>query len=134
MASGHTVRLNSEFQRAFAHRLIEKAPPGYVMSLAEARRTNEQNDKMWAMLTDVSRACPQGRRHTPQLWKSIFMQSLSHECLFEMDLEGRPFPLGHSSSKLTKAQMSELIEFIYAYGAEHGVRWSEPNRFEDIAA
>jgi hypothetical protein len=36
-----------------------------------------------------------------------------------------PFPLGFRSSKLTKQQMSDLIEVIYEYGARHGVEWSE---------
>ena len=33
--------------------------------------------------------------------------------------------LGSSTSRMNKAQFSELIELIYNYGAEHGVQWSE---------
>jgi len=44
---------------------------------------------------------------------------------FEMGLNGQPFPTGFSSSRMTTAEMSELIEWIYAYGAEQGVRWSD---------
>ena len=54
-----------------------------------------------------------------------FMQACGHEVAFEQGLDGRPFPIGFHSSKLTKAQMSDIIEFIYSYGAKHGVKWSD---------
>jgi hypothetical protein len=41
-------------------------------------------------------------------------------------LEGEGmFPVGLRSSTLTVSQFSGLIELLYAYGAKHGVRWSE---------
>lgn len=119
-----TVILIGDQQRALARQLIDKAPLGYVVRIGEAKRTGEQNDKMWAMLSDVSRAKPDGRRHTPEVWKALFMQSLGHESRFEMGLDDRPFPVGFSTSALNKRQMSDLIECIYAYGALHGVTWS----------
>jgi hypothetical protein len=33
--------------------------------------------------------------------------------------------VGHSSSKLTVSEMSELIEFIFAWGSENGVTFSD---------
>jgi len=122
----HTVILDSQRQRDRAKRLIDRAPPGYVAIVREPRRTLEQNDKMWAMLTDISVAMPMGRRHTPDDWKALFMNACGWECQFLEGLDGRPFPQGFRSSKLTKSQMSTLIEFMLAFGAEHGVVWSEP--------
>ena len=132
--SSHTVIIGNQFTRDRAKAIIDRAPPGYVMKLQEPKRTLTQNDKMWAMLTDISIAKPEGRKMIPDRWKAVFLQSLGHEVQFEMDLEGRPFPIGHSSSKLNKQQMSELIEFIYEYGARHGVQWSEPDPMEQVAA
>jgi len=128
MARDHTVPLSSGFQRERAKRLIERAPEGYVMSIQEPRRTQEQNDRMWAMLTDISVQMPGGRRHTPDDWKAIFMNACGWECQFIEGLDGRPFPKGFRSSHLTKSQMSELIDFMFAWGAENGVRWSEPRQ------
>jgi len=85
---------------------------------------------MWAMLTDVSRAKPEGRMHTPDTWKALFMQACGHAVHFEMGLSGEPFPVGFRSSRLSKAQMSELIEFILAWGTEKGVPWSDESREE----
>lgn len=120
-----TIRLIGPPQRALARQLIDKAPDGYVVKISEPKRTLEQNDKLWAMLSDVARAKPQGRRHTPETWKALFMSALGHETRFEMGLDDRPFPVGFSTSRLTKQQMSDLIESIYAFGALHGVKWSE---------
>jgi hypothetical protein len=122
----HTVILAGDAQRTRAKQLVDKAPAGFVVTIREPRRTGEQNDLMWALLSDVSRAMPEGRRHTPDVWKALFMHALGYEQQFQMGLDGNPFSLGFRSSKLTRRQMSDLIELVYSYGAQHGVRWSEP--------
>jgi hypothetical protein len=61
----------------------------------------------------------------PEVWKAIFMAACGHEVQFEHGLDDRPFPIGFRSSRLTKAQMGDLIEFIYAYGSKHNIKWSE---------
>lgn len=119
------VHLLGNYQRELAKKLIDKAPANAVVKISPEKRSDDQNAKMWAMLSDVSRAKPEGRRHIPEVWKCLFMQACGHEVAFEHGLDGRPFPIGFHSSKLTKAQMSDLIEFIYSYGAKHGVKWSD---------
>jgi len=119
------VHLLGNYQRELAKKLIDKAPANAVVKISPEKRSDDQNAKMWAMLSDVSRAKPEERRHTPEVWKCLFMQACGHEVAFEQGLDGRPFPIGFHSSKLTKAQMSDLIEFIYSYGAKHGVKWSD---------
>jgi hypothetical protein len=126
----HKVILSSDFYRSRARHLIDKAPAGYVMTLNEPKRTLDQNNKLWAMLTDVSVAMPLGRRHTPDDWKAIFMNACGWECQFVEGLDGRPFPKGFRSSHLTKSQMGDLINFIQAFGDEHGVRWSDEAKDE----
>jgi hypothetical protein len=122
----HKIVLGSKFSRERAKKIIDYAPAGYVASIAAPKRTLEQNDKLWAMLTDISHAKPLGRRHTPDDWKAIAMNACGWECQFCEGLDGRPFPMGFRSSQLTKTQMSALIEWLQAFGDEHGVRWSEP--------
>lgn len=127
---GQTVILASQRQRDLAKALIDKAPQGAVVNIKEAGRTNDQNAKLWAMLSDISRSKPQGRCLTPDRWKMVMMQACGHSVQFETGLDGAPFPIGYSSSKLSKAQMADLITFMYQYGDEHGVKWSEPNPYE----
>lgn len=125
-----TVILGSEYQRAIAKQLVDRAPPNAVLTIKESARSTEQNAKLWAMLSDVSRAKPEGRRHTPEIWKCLFMSACGHAVQFENGLNGQPFPVGFRSSRLTKAQMSDLIECVSEYGARHHVQWSEPNPYE----
>lgn len=120
-----TVILVGRSQREFAKSLIDKAPNNAVVSVKEATRTNDQNAKMHAMLSDVSRAKPEGRRWTPDTWKAAFMHSAGHQVQFCEGLDGSgPFPLGFRSSRLTVKRMSDLIETIYEYGSRHGVSWT----------
>ncbi len=121
-----TVVLGTQRERAIAKQLIDRAPHNAVVTIRESKRTVDQNDKLWAMISDISRAKPDGRMHTPEVWKCLFMKACGHAVQFENGLDNQPFPVGFRSSKLTKQQMSDMIEFVYLYGAEKGVVWSEP--------
>jgi len=126
MSDGHTVILRSDYQRMQAHRLIEKAPHGAVLNIRPTRRTTDQNALMWAMLSEISRAKPEGRMLTPDVWKSLFLHSLDHAQRFEMALDGKGMvPVGFRSSRLSKQQFSDLIEVIHEYAARHGIPLSD---------
>lgn len=125
--TGHTVILHGPSQRKLAHELIDKAPQGYRMTLSEPKRTTDQNAKMWAMLTDLCVQKPEGLAMTPGKWKGAIMDACGFECEWIQGIDGRPlFNGGFHSSTLTKPQMSDMIEFMYEYGARHGIVWSEP--------
>ncbi len=117
--------LNSPAARQRAMAAIDRAPAGYIATVDEPRRTADQSDKMWAMLGDIAMSKPLDRRHTPDDWKAIAMNACGWECQFCEGLDGRPFPLGFRSSRLTKGQMSTLIDWLQAFGDENGVRWSD---------
>lgn len=125
--NGQTIILSNPVARNQAHRLIDAAPDRAVMNVREAKRTNDQNSMMWALLSDVSRAKPMGRKLPPEHWKSLFMDECGHKPIWEPNLHGDGVTcLGYKSSRLSKADFSELIECILAYGSEHGVMWTEP--------
>lgn len=126
MSEGQTVILTSDHRRMQAHRLIERVPNGSVLNIRPARRTNDQNALMWAMLSQISRARPEGRELTPDVWKALFMHSLDHAQRFEMALDSKGMvPVGFRSSRLTKAQFSDLIEVIHEYAVRHGIPLSD---------
>ena len=121
-----TVILHGPSQRSFAKGLIDSAPVDAVLTIKPASRNTDQNAKMWAMLSDVSRAKPEGRHWTPETWKAAFMHSLGHQVQFCEGLDGSgPFPLGFRSSRLTVSQMADLISCIQEYGDRHGVKFSD---------
>lgn len=127
--TGQTIILSSPARRDGAKRLVELAPHGAVLNIRPPSRTLDQNAKMWALLSEVSRAKPEGRELTPDVWKSLFLHALGHSQRFEEALDGRGVvPVGFRSSRLTKEQMSDLIETIHEYAARHGIALDEPNK------
>jgi hypothetical protein len=120
------VRLLGDTQRAYAKRAIDQAPAGYVMRLGAETRRDAQNRKLWPMLGDLKRQVPAMAGSTLDDLKLRFLNALGAEMRFLPALEGEGmFPVGLRSSTLTVQQFSGLVELIYAYGAKHGVRWSE---------
>lgn len=123
----HTVRLLGPSQKAYAHRLIDDAPADYVMKLAKETRRDAQNRKLWPMLQDIQRQVPGMETYTTEDIKFRFLNALGTEMRFLPELEGQGmFPVGMRSSLLTVQQFSALVELIYAFGAKHDVRWTDP--------
>jgi hypothetical protein len=122
---GQTIRLLSQLNRERAKKLIDQAPDRALVNIRPETRSNEQNALLWSLLSEVSRAKPDGREHTPDVWKALFMSACGHAVQFETGLDGKPFPLGFRSSRLTKEQMTDLIEFILQYCAEKGIHVRE---------
>jgi hypothetical protein len=126
------VILNSRADREKASGWIAKAPPGTRVTFQAARRSIDQNSKLWACLTDVAeQATHAGKRYTPDEWKILFMAACQKEVQVVPSLDGKSFvPWGYSSSKLSKDEMSEFLEFIIAWGAENGVRFHDEKETE----
>jgi hypothetical protein len=122
-----TVRLLGPTQRDYAHRLIEGAPADHVMKLGKETRTDAQNRKLWPMIQDIQRQVPEMATFNRNDIKLRFLNALGTELRFLPTLENEGiFPVGLSSSELTVAQFSGLVELLYKWGAEHGVVWTEP--------
>lgn len=121
---GQHVIIRGQSQRDLAKRLIDAAPIDAHVEIKEATRNLDQNALMWALLSDISRAKPDGLRHTPENWKCLFMHACGYHVQFLEGLDGQPFPAGFRTSRLTVRQMADLITFIMAWGDEKGVKWS----------
>lgn len=92
----------------------------------EESRSLPQNGKQWAMYTDIAE---QLRWHHNQLGKEDWKISLTNEWKPQTivpSISGNGFcVLNASTSKASKQDMSELIEIVYAFGTQSGVKWSE---------
>jgi hypothetical protein len=101
----------------------DKAPVGTRVEFKRVKRTLPQNDRMWAMLTDIATQLPwHGLKLAPDDWKLLFLDALKREVRMVPNIDGNGFvSLGRSSSDLSKGEMSDLIEIIAAWGAQHGV-------------
>ncbi|OWT68069.1 MULTISPECIES: recombination protein NinB [unclassified Achromobacter] len=108
---------------------INAAPDGVYVSIQEANRSLEQNALMWALLADVSKQViwtvdGHAEKLSPEEWKTILSASLAQENRMAPGVRGGFVMLGTSTSKMTIREMSEMVEFLYAFGAEQGVKWS----------
>ncbi len=120
--------LKDETERKRVARLVFDSPLGSRVELKAARRSLPQNDRLWAMLTDIA---DQVQWHGLTLettdWKLIFLDALKRELRMVPNIDGNGFVnLGRSSSDLSKAEMSDLIELLFMFGANHNVAWKDP--------
>lgn len=117
------IRDQSTRQRALE--AVKEAPVGHAVRISPPTRSLEANAAMWAMLADVSaQVVWHGRKLDSESWKHIFTSSLKRQDVVP-NLDGTGFVvLGQSTSKMTKAEMSDLLELISAFGAERNVKWS----------
>jgi|SRR5690242_14959265 len=97
-------------------------------------RTLAQNKHLWAALTDISRQVDwYGRKLSQWSWKDVFTASLKKQDVVP-GIDGGFVVIGAHTSKMSKAEMTELLELIYAFGANHKVVWSDPQYFEQRSA
>lgn len=107
---------------------IRAAPWNTRVEYRGPKRSLPQNDRFWAMLTDVATQLKwHGLSLSPDDWKLVFLDALNREVRIVPNIDGTGFVnLGRSSSDLSKQEMSDLMEIISAFGANHGVRFHEP--------
>lgn len=102
----------------------------WELAIRERKRSQEQNRKLWACLGDISRQCDlcingQMVQAATEDWKAVFTAALKREQRIATGVDGGLVFLGTRTSRMRKAEFSELIELIHAYGTQHNVKWSE---------
>lgn len=99
-----------------------------VVTLGRETRSNEQNNLLWALLTDISNQVTWfDKKHSPEAWKDIITGSFKG-AEFVPNINGDGFVLlGMRTSKMDKPTFSALVEYIFAFGADQSVAWSDPS-------
>jgi hypothetical protein len=120
-----TIVLSNDAARHKAACWVQQAPNGTRIEFKAVKRSLAQNDRMWAMLTDIASQVPwHGLKLSPDDWKLIFLDALKREVRMVPNLDNNGFVnLGRSSSDLSKSEMTDLIELIFMFGAKHGVKF-----------
>jgi hypothetical protein len=107
-------------------RAIREAEDGTMVSLSEAKRSDEQNAKLHAMLGDIAKQkLWHGERLQLVEWKRLFCAAVFREKMLP-GIGGGVVIVPKFTRSMSKSDVAELIEFIYAWGAENGIVWSEP--------
>lgn len=92
-----------------------------VLEVKPETRSLAQNRRLWAMLTDISEQVNwYGQKLTPDEWKDVMSAALKKQKVVP-GIDGGFVVLGLRTSKMTKAEMTELQELMAAFGAERGV-------------
>lgn len=107
-----------------------------VLELRPATRSTEQNAKLHAMLTDIARQVEwAGAKRDVTTWKRLTTAAWLRargepvEVLPAIDGHGVDIVF-ERTSRLSVAECGELIEFIYAWGTEHGVQWGDARQWQ----
>lgn len=122
-----TVLLTNQRSRDQVCLWVRKAPVNTRVELKECKRSVPQNDRFWASLTDIARQVDwHGVKLSADDWKLVFMDALKQEMRPVPNINGTGFiNLGRSSSDLSKQEMSDLLELIYAFGSNYGVTFHD---------
>lgn len=120
--------INSTAVRDRVQKAIAQAPFGTRVELKASKRSLPQNSRLWAMLSDIAMQKEHnGRKYPPDVWKVLMMSACGRELQFIPALDGTGFiPYGNHSSDLSKQEMSDLIEFMTAWGTENGIVFHAP--------
>lgn len=141
--SFETIRIkliNAQQGRTAIIDVCERIKPwlvaGHPLSLevkAETRST-EQNRLLWSCLRDLSQQVEwYGEKLTDEEWKDFLTAALRKERVVP-GMNGGFVVLGQRTSKMTKAEMTELIDLAHAFGDDKSVNWSPTSLGREWAA
>ena len=117
---------------------VLQADRRWLLTIKQETRTESQNRLMWPILTAFSHQLlwpVNGRMETlpPEEWKDILTAAWAGESVrLAMGLSGGVVMLGQRTSKFTKQQFSEFVEFLYATAADREVVIPEQINAEEI--
>lgn len=103
-----------------------------TLEIKDASKSRVQEEKYHAMIGEIAKqASHMGAKWDAEDWKRLLL----HDFAKQMNLpQSRIIPsldgtgivqLGFQTRKFTKEQASEFVEFLYAWGAQNGITYSE---------
>lgn len=122
------IILAYDADRRRAAQLAMQAPVNTRVEFKAPRRSEDQSRLMWARLGDISRQLKwHGQRYSKEDWKEYMLHALKRTRWMPFE-DGGMVPIGMRTSDLSREEMSELLDFIDAFGARHGVTFKEEER------
>ena len=129
MTTRQTVTINGPDDRHKIATWARNVEEGTIVEFRKKTRSHEQSAKMHAMLGEVSaQVVWYGQKRSVEDWKNMFTASLRKAQVVPGIDPGTVVPLGIHTSTMTVDEMSNMIEAIYAFGAdpEHPVVFKDP--------
>lgn len=99
------------------------------LEIRKETRTTAQNRMLWSILTDLAAQVEwpvdgKTQKLEPEEWKHILSAGLKKTQRVAQGIEGGFVMLGQRTSRMTVAEMGDLITLGHAFGDERGVQWS----------
>jgi len=96
-------------------------------------RSLAQNRLMWQRLTDLSEQVPwHGSKLSPEDFKNLLSASRRKQRVVP-NIEGDGFVvMGDSTSQMTIAEMTEMLDLIDAFGTPRGVKFRDYDVLEQV--
>ena len=137
--------ITGEVARKAICRHVLTAPEGHVVRISEPTKRRIQEERYHAMIGDISKQVDfLGKKRDSETWKRLLIDAYVRVARENAKAEGKQDPfagqgevvpsidgtsvvqLGVQSRGFKVKQASEFIEYLFAYGAERGVIWSDP--------
>ncbi len=112
---------------------------GLDITVAKESKTRLQEQRYHAMMNDISKQVEfDGRRFISKVWKVKLKDQFEHDLIamgtplskpgsVTMSIDGcRVVQIPPESKEFRKAEASDFIEFLFAFGADHSISWSDP--------
>jgi hypothetical protein len=106
-----------------------KSDKHLVLEIKATDKTREQELKYHAMIDEIAKqASHMGAKWSSEDWKRLLVDQFCKENGIKTgvvipNLSGDGIvQLGLQTRKFTKEQASDFVEFLYAWGAEHGIK------------
>lgn len=91
----------------------------------KSTRTLEQNNILQSMCSDIARQVEwHGQHLSHDDWRHMFVAAYRKQQRIVPGIDGGFVVLGASSRDLSIAECSEVMELVWAFGAERDVQWS----------
>lgn len=116
-----------DMARKLARQAVQDAPEGYAVTISEPTRNMEQNSAQWPILqafADQLQWPVNGKMEwiTPEEFKDVLTCAFRRESVrVAMGMDGGMVMLGSRTSKFSKAQFGEWLEFLHATAADRGI-------------
>jgi hypothetical protein len=124
-----TFILRGTIDRNKAIDAVREVGDGYVVTISQPRRSLVQNALMWVLLQELAdQVVWHGQRLSAENWKDMCTAALKQQEVVP-GIEKGFVVLGTSTRRMSKQEMSDLIEFIYAFGAQNGVEFGTDEGF-----
>ncbi len=118
-----TFILSHSTARSNAAKAVQDAPEGFAVTISEPTRNLDQNAAQWPILQSFSDQLQwpvNGRMEwiSPDEWKDVLTCAFKRETVrVAMGLDGGMVMLGRRTSKFSKAEFSDWLEFLNATAA-----------------